>query len=297
MKIRHASRVRLRAFQIWQKLGFSPWAKPKENSKKEPPARGKGDFYRGAFDSIPFLNDDAKRTFTHLLFRPGYMIRDYLHGQHDRYLAPLTSLIIFYAFFALVSSIVRPEYPAVSAPAPVERKVGGQVGDSTSVDPAQAEINQRVANILKYQHILSLDKHPEEVDTPWEASLAAVEGALRSRGIYLFLADFLLLWAAMTLALRKRRLGLSAAAATSAYVLCQFSFFMLFSLLITWGKESKVGLLLMAVLLVIDYRQLFGETWKGSLRLTLRTGIWYALVCLLLAFLLVPVLYLLLKVV
>jgi len=26
------------------------------------------------------------------------MIRDYLHGQHDRYLAPLTSLIIFYAF-------------------------------------------------------------------------------------------------------------------------------------------------------------------------------------------------------
>jgi len=29
-----------------------------------------------AFDDIPFLNDDAKRTFAHLLLRPGYMIRD-----------------------------------------------------------------------------------------------------------------------------------------------------------------------------------------------------------------------------
>ena len=56
--------ARLRAFTIWQKLGFMPWSKRKSKSRK-------GDFYKGAFDSIPFLNDDAKRTFVHLLFRPG----------------------------------------------------------------------------------------------------------------------------------------------------------------------------------------------------------------------------------
>ncbi|MCR5409155.1 MAG: DUF3667 domain-containing protein [Bacteroidales bacterium] len=27
------------------------------------------------------------RTFTHLLLRPGYMIRDYINGAHERYLA------------------------------------------------------------------------------------------------------------------------------------------------------------------------------------------------------------------
>ena len=91
---KHRSAVRRRAFAIWQKLGFLPWSKDKAKSHK-------GDFYRGAFDTIPFLNDDAKRTFVHLLLRPGYMIRDYIKGQHERYLAPLTSLIIFYAFFAL----------------------------------------------------------------------------------------------------------------------------------------------------------------------------------------------------
>ncbi|MBR5072553.1 MAG: DUF3667 domain-containing protein, partial [Bacteroidales bacterium] len=112
--------VRFRAFRIWQKLGFMPWSKHKSKSRK-------GDFYKGAFDSIPFLNDDAKRTFVHLLLRPGHMIRDYINGQHERYLAPLTSLIIFYAFFALISSIVNPDYSSYS---PKERPTVESVRDS-----------------------------------------------------------------------------------------------------------------------------------------------------------------------
>ncbi len=72
-------RVRLRAFRIWQELGYFPWRKEKKARKQR-----KRDFYKGAFNDIPFLNDDAKRTFTHLLLRPGYMIRDYMSGQQKR---------------------------------------------------------------------------------------------------------------------------------------------------------------------------------------------------------------------
>ncbi len=311
----HALQVRLRAFRIWQKLGFLPWTKPKEKAKTESSGKGRGDFYRGTFDGIPFLNDDAKRTFTHLLLRPGYMIRDYISGQHERYMAPFTSLIIFFAFFALVSSIVNPEYPRKSAPA--KDKVEVQAGDSTAVDstavdstsidstsidstsldPRIEKMGRGILQLLRYKHILSLDRHPEDVDTPWEASLAALESSLRSRGVYLFLGDFLFLCLAMAMALRKRGIGFSAAAATSAYVLCQFSFFMLFNLLLTWGKSGKIGFFLMAVLLIIDYRQLFGETWKGSIRLAIRTGLMYLLVWALLIILLLPFVYLLLQVI
>jgi len=70
------------------------------------PYRNNGSFFKGSFDNIPFLNEDAKRTFIHLLLRPGYMIKDYINGKNSRYLAPLTALIIFYAFFALASSII-----------------------------------------------------------------------------------------------------------------------------------------------------------------------------------------------
>ena len=52
-------KVRLRAFTIWQKLGFLPWRKPKETQRKK---GGRGDFYKGAFDAIPFLNDEDRKS-------------------------------------------------------------------------------------------------------------------------------------------------------------------------------------------------------------------------------------------
>lgn len=283
--------VRLRAFAIWQKLGFLPWSKKKSKSRK-------GDFYKGAFDTIPFLNDDAKRTFVHLLLRPGYMIRDYIKGQHERYLAPLTSLIIFYAFFALISSIVNPEYSSYH---PQDRSDGNSFRDSILVssasqaersDSIDIEFNRHKAVVKAVKlteaiDLLSLDKHPERVDTPAKASLAALENALRSQGVYLFLGQFLLLWCAMCFALRKKDMSKSACAAATAYILCQFCFFMFFSLFFGGKDKGEIGIGLMAVLLVIDYAQLFGISWKKGLKLTVKTGLWYVLACLFLLILLV----------
>lgn len=283
--------IRRRAFAIWQKLGFLPWSKKKTKSRK-------GDFYKGAFDTIPFLNDDAKRTFVHLLLRPGYMIRDYIKGQHERYLAPLTSLIIFYAFFALISSIVNPEYSSYH---PQDRSDGNSFRDSILVssasqaersDSIDIEFNRHKAVVKAVKlteaiDLLNLDKHPERVDTPAKASLAALENALRSQGVYLFLGQFLLLWCAMCFALRKKDMSKSACAATTAYILCQFCFFMFFSLFFGGKDKGEIGIGLMAVLLVIDYAQLFGISWKRGLKLTVKTGLWYVLACLFLLILLV----------
>lgn len=284
--------VRFRAFSIWQKLGFMPWRKHRSRSRK-------GDFYRGAFDSIPFLNDDAKRTFVHLLLRPGYMIRDYIKGQHERYLAPLTSLIIFYAFFALVSSIVNPDYH------PVDRSETGQIQESVRVvadpvgpadSPEETEMVQKAKKIAIDMSValdlLDLDRHPEKVDSPVKASLAALEGALRSQGVYLFLGQFLLLWAAMFFALKKRNMSISACAAGAAYILCQFCFFMFFSLFFTSREKGEIGVSLMGVLLTVDYRQLFGTGWKKSFQLVLKTGLFYALIFILLIALLIGVILL-----
>ena len=281
---KHEFKVRRRAFAIWQKLGFLPWAKDKAKSRK-------GDFYKGAFNSIPFLNDDAKRTFVHLLLRPGYMIRDYIKGQHEHYLAPLTSLIIFYAFFALISSIVNPDYSTYqqdrrssasyirdSIFVDSDRAVG--LADSIGIDPTRRNVAMKVMGITDFLDLLNLDKHPEIVDTPVKASLAALENALRSEGIYLFLGEFLLLWCAMCFALKKKDMSRSACAATAAYVLCQFCFFMFFSLFFAVEEKGEIGVGLMAVLLAIDYAQLFGLGWKKSLGLTVKTG-WYYLLTLL----------------
>ncbi|MBR5396416.1 MAG: DUF3667 domain-containing protein [Bacteroidales bacterium] len=289
--------ARVRAFTIWQKNGFLPWSKPKDKTKN-------GSFYKGAFDSIPFLNEDAKRTFTHLLLRPGHMIRDYIKGQHERYLAPLTSLIIFYAFFALVSSIVHPDFSnfkedekAAATVAQVDsaiRSEADSVGYSVDLELGDnvKVASERAIKLSSMFMLLSLDKHPELVDTPLKASLAALESSLRSQGVYLFLGYFLILWIAMWWVLRKRGMSISACAATAAYVLCQFCFFMFFSLFLSKGHEGEIGVGLMGLLLTVDYHQLFGLGWKKSIKLSIKTGVFYGLTIALLSVLLAGLLIL-----
>ena len=120
-----------------------------------------------------------------------------------------------------------------------------------------------------------LDLHPEAADTPWKESLAAIEGDLRSKGIPLFLGNFLLLWMSMAILLRRHGISVSGAAAASGFVLCQYCIFMFLALLLSMGRNTDLGLLLVAVLLFIDYRQLLGIANKPALRLTIRTGLLY----------------------
>ena len=81
----------------------------------------------------------------------------------------------------------------------------------------------------------------------------------------------------MSVGLRRFRLGMSATAAASAYVLCQFSFFMLFALLFTFGESGSVNVLLMLALLTVDYCQWLGVGWKKGLGLGFKTGIMYGI--------------------
>ena len=81
-----------RLYSIYCELGYIPWHKVRK-PRKERRARKKGNgVYMGTREAIiPFLNDDSKRTFSQLLLRPGYLMRDYiLRGKHESYLAPLT---------------------------------------------------------------------------------------------------------------------------------------------------------------------------------------------------------------
>ncbi len=270
---KHSFAARKRAFAIWQHLGFYPWEKPRKEKKRH----GSRDFYKGAFDSIPFLNEDAKRTFSHLLLRPGYMIRDYIQGQHERYLAPLTALIVFYAFFALVSAILQPVQHQGTIPQALEDSIDLKL--EWNQDSLARNATAKVAKIVQDGYIyLHLDQYPEVVDTQHEAAIAALEGTLRSQGIPLFLSKFLFLWLAMILSLRRYKLGSSACAAGAAYVLCQFSFFMLFALLLTWGKSASINILLMLLLLIVDFHQWLGIPWKKSFWQAVRTGVDYGLI-------------------
>lgn len=271
-------RPRLRLWAIYNELGYIPWKKPKV--KKERKRKDKGGVYMGAREAIPFMNDDAKRTISHLLLRPGYMMRDYIkRGRHERYLSPITALLVFYSVFTLIVAVVQPK---------TEKKhIGMDISDDTEVKiNTDSTDSKRAENLIKtfvlaYREgtvLMNLDQYPEEVDAPWKASLAAVESDLRGKGIPLFLGSFLLLWISLSLLLRKHGISVSGAAAAAAFILCQYCIFKFLALLLSFGEKAELGLLLIGILLFIDYRQMLCLGKRKALKLTVKTGIVYLLV-------------------
>ena len=280
MKITEKLKPRLRLLAIYEELGYIPWHKPEAPRKPRKEHKNDDRVYMGAKEAIiPFLNDDGKRTFSHLLLRPGYMMRDYiLRGQHERYLAPLTALLVFYSVFTLLLAIVKPETDRDRLGDNVRKSIREMTVQQDSTETERTKQAIQTTNILlqtvsEAVILTRLDKYPEEANTRWKQSLAAFERELRSKGFYLFLDNFLFLWLAMAIVLRKKGVRMSGAAAASAYVLCQYCIFMFLALILTWGKTSELSMLLMALLLFIDYRQMLGLNNKASFWLTVRTGI------------------------
>ena len=234
----------------------------------------------------------------------GYLIRDYIHrGRHEQYLAPFTALLVFYSVFTLLTAVVQPGASRdvfgeslLEATKEAQLDVQGKLdAGGRTIDEEQAErfISKLFLTLSRAILITRLDLYPEAADTPWKESLAAVEGDLRSKGIPLFLDGFLLLWLAMALLLRKYKVSVSGAAAASAYVLCQYCVFMFLALLVTFGRSSRLGFLIMGVLLFIDYRQWLQVGTRKALGLTVETGLVYVLAAALFYILLGAVLVLL----
>lgn len=280
MKLFNRMPARKRLCKIYLELGYIPWRKPHKARKQHEGV------YMGTREAIiPFLNNDAKRTISHLILRPGYLMRDYIQRRkHEQYLAPFTALLVFYSVFTLLTAVIQPGSARKTFGEGLKEGL-----DEITIEVDSMDVNGKDINTYKMRKgieavfktfteailITHLDLYPEAVDTPWKESLAAVEGDIRSKGIPLFLGNFLMLWLAMAILLKKYKVSVSGAAAASAYVLCQFCIFMFLALLVTFGRSSDLGFLIMGILLFIDYRQWLQVGNRKALGLTIKTGLFY----------------------
>lgn len=287
MKLFKRKEAYRRLIRIYYELGYIPWRKPRKDRKPRKAGRRRKDLYIGTREAIiPFLNKDSKRTIVDLIMRPGYLMRDYIQrGKHEQYLAPFTALLVFYSIFTLLTAVIQPGKSRdtfgdslVEATRDAQLRVEEDLElNNRTIDKEQAEdfITRLFRTTSNALLITRLDLYPEAADTPWKESLAAVEAGLRSKGIPLFLGNFLILWLAMSILLKKYGISGSGAAAASAYVLCQFCVFMVLALIVSFGKSSELGILIMGILLFIDYRQWLQVNNRKALGLTLKTGLVY----------------------
>ena len=113
------------------------------------------------------------------------MIRDYIGGQHERYLAPFTALLVFYSVFTLLVAVVHPESSKRSfGDELIEALDGNTIEEELSTDivingkPFQIDSLENRSQVERFAKsiiktlaqsvaLTHLDQYPEAVDKPW----------------------------------------------------------------------------------------------------------------------------------
>lgn len=238
-------------------------------------AAGTGDkqlgkaFFRGTIDSaLPFFSGETMNTLLQMVFRPGYMIREFLRGKDNHILNPMTALIVFFALQVVLSSMV------VTNGFRVEESVYQTVLEKMQTSEFRAEHDwddqfalQIVQELFQIYRITHLDQFPDYVQTHSQQFLAGLEGWLRGQGVFTFIWQMLLLMCSLWIVGHRRyRLTFSASACIAAYMLCQYCFYNTVLMLFSLGQYMTIPFWLVVLFLYENIYQLLGIGHRGTLR-------------------------------
>lgn len=228
------------------------------------------EFWRGTMHSaIPVFSGETTNTILHLVFRPGYMMREYLRGKHERILSPMTALIIFFAFLMVINNMVGKQELNYADIFRLfrERMEGEDVLDNQQFEQWLYALLDILTRCYQFLH---LDQFPELIKNHALQVLAGLEGWLRAQGVFTFLRWMVLLMLGLwTVGHRRYHLSLSAAATIGAYMLCQVCIYNFAFTLFTLGEKTTPVWLIIG-LLWINLYQLMGIGCKRTTGYTIR---------------------------
>ncbi len=207
-------------------------------------------------------------TLLHLIFRPGYMIREFLRGKNNHIHNPMTALIVFFAMQVVLSTMI------VTDGFRVEKNVYQTVLEKMNESEYHPEDNweeqfalQIVQELYQIYRITHLDQFPEDVHTHPLQFLAGLEGWLRGQGVFTFVWQILLVTCSLWLVGRSHyHLTLSASACIAAYMLCQYCCYNTLLMLFTLGRYTTIPSWLILLFLYENIYQLLGIGHRGTLR-------------------------------
>lgn len=255
-------RTKWQAFRTWQ-IGDCSEAAGAGNKRL-----GKA-FFRGTINSaLPFFSGETLNTLLHLVFRPGYMIREFLRGKDNHILSPMTALIVFFAMQVVLSSMMVTDVFQVDEEMYKNMLENINTGDDPSQVSWNKQYSQQIAHELyRIYRITHLDQFPTDVHTRSQQMLAGLEGWMRGQGIFTFIWQILLVTCSLWLVGHRRyHLTFSASACIAAYMLCQYCFYNTLLMLFSLGKFVTIPLWLVLIFLYVNIYQLLGIGHKKTLR-------------------------------
>lgn len=185
-----------------------------------------------------FGNRPMFRTIRDLLWRPGYLIRDYLNGHHLSYFPPFKMLAVFTIVIVFVAWVFGFKDPLV----------GAQIAQYIQEMPSSGKITTYAIDYI-CRILIYLDKND----------------------LYRILIQNVFVVLAAWIVFRNRGYNLVETFFSQIYINCQLHLIALVWMLVTWNLPPTVLLpyyvpaTLSFIVLIFDYKQLYGLTFKQSI--------------------------------
>ncbi|MBO4870437.1 MAG: DUF3667 domain-containing protein [Muribaculaceae bacterium] len=219
-------------------------------------------------------NRSMPRNILHLLFRPGYMIADYLKGHRQPYFPPFKMLFIFVTTFFIITSITGHLYKmgdSNNQTAINIEKIGNVVHLIIS-DTTTIELNGKSRPLINYrnaEHKLQVKNRSQKFIKKLHNSQLWLDD---HRAVSILIYQCFFAFFAWLLFRKSPRMGNLALSEqlfaqifiSSQIVILSFLYFLLSLLWVKGGDDDLPGLV-SAIIYLIDYKQLYGFGWWKTL--------------------------------
>jgi hypothetical protein len=231
--------------------------------------------YQNIFTGLLNLGEGFLRTLIDLLYRPGYMIRDYLEGHRKPYFKPFQLLFVLSAIFLIYMQVTLPDelnrFKEFSEQG-FNTNVMAESVDTTSMNEEQKNmIDYIAANYFKVANFISKIEVPPSVKKIFNMTKNWVSGNMAAT--ILMLLPFWYLATKRTF--RKTEYGKKMNGperlVSLVYIGCQFillTFIILFNFQI-FGTVSPLTPFFIYLLWSYDHCQLFQISYLRALKLTM----------------------------
>lgn len=191
------------------------------------------------------------RTIRDLFWRPGYMIRDYLHGHHLSYFPPFKMLAVWTVILIFMMWLFKPS-------------VAG------AVDVANAADND---SILDFAREEMFDGRLSATSTMLIEKIDLLYNYLDDHMLYSIIVATIFVVIAVKWAFWKvSKYNYVETFISQIYINCQFHILAVASMFFTWKIPDSnellpymKGLIWPPIVLVYDFHQLYGVTWKKAI--------------------------------
>ncbi|MDR1004865.1 MAG: DUF3667 domain-containing protein [Prevotellaceae bacterium] len=233
------------------------------------------------------------RTLLELLFRPGYMISDFLSGKRVHYFRPFQTLFVLAAIYILASQLLFPGGTKKPAAEPSDRQTVTELVRNDSLREARYK-ERGVANTLFERAVEASEKVKDKmrgnafVVRVWSVLEHWAQGNKAVQMIFYIP----ILAVATRIAFRRRRhnrrFNTTEHIFVQTFIASQMLLFSILYLPFATGNEEEIMIYplpwwLVSLLFWWDYHQLFQCTWLRSLWRTLLVSWYYVLLLILLA--------------